>query len=259
MGLSAVRTGVLSKQSGSHNPLLPAPWPPIPTPTNSSAAARNAHRSCTAPFCLGFLSAWACAPATRALAVPDAPRGVETGQRAPAFCGCCRYRGLLGSCHPESRGEGCWWWCGGGNGGGDEGRVRVGEDMEACRRDGASKDVWPPRALLALSLSLSTLSASTREAPCADADVAAAAGDGALGSRRRKETLDSMLDLDRSFAAMGSSEAFSFPFPWLAGVIVPVSSSDCLPLDLPVVRSVCSNEVRSRLNVVGRPSTGAAG
>lgn len=60
-----------------------------------------------------------------------------------------------------------------------------------------------------------------------------------------------MLDLDRSFAAMGSSEAFSLPFPGLAGVIVPVSSRDCLPLDLPVVRSVCSNEVRSRLKVVG--------
>ena len=60
-----------------------------------------------------------------------------------------------------------------------------------------------------------------------------------------------MLDLDRSFAAVeDSSEAFSLPFPGLVGVIVPVSSRDCLPLDFPVVRSVCSNEVRRRPNVV---------
>ena len=40
----------------------------------------------------------------------------------------------------------------------------------------------------------------------------------------------------------------------------PDSSKDCLPLDFPVVRSVCSNEERSRLKVVGGLlSTGGEG
>ena len=76
----------------------------------------------------------------------------------------------------------------------------------------------------------------------------------------RKETLDNMLDLDLSFAARDSSEAFSFPLPGDEGVMDPDSSRDCLPLDFPVVRSVCSNEERSRLKVVGGLlSTGGEG
>ena len=121
--------------------------------------------------------------------------------------------------------------------------------------------MYPASRTLPLSLSRSTLAPSIL---LPSPRFEAAAADCALESLlpppvRRKVTLDSMLDLVFSFTAGASSDALCFPFPGPGAVSVPTSSMEERPFVLPDVRNVCSNEVRSRLNVRGRASDGAEG
>ena len=128
--------------------------------------------------------------------------------------------------------------------------------MEAWRKDGVKKLVKPASRTLSLSLSLSRLAASFLPA--------GTGGTGDVESRppaRRKETLDSMLDFDRSFATTMSSAPFvagarSLPLGLLACASAPTSSTEGLLRRRLVVRSVFSSEVRSRLKVRGRASGG---
>ena len=81
--------------------------------------------------------------------------------------------------------------------------------MDAWRKDGVKKLVKPASRTLLLSLSLSRLAASFFPA--------GTGGTGDVESRppvKRKETLDSILDLGLSFGTACSSVAFSFPLPW---------------------------------------------
>lgn len=124
--------------------------------------------------------------------------------------------------------------------------------MDACRKEGVRKLVFPATRALFLSRSLSA------RAPCASRGTGGtgAGGCDSLAAGLRNETLDSILDLDLLFSSGGcSSDARSLPLPltpWL-GTMAPVSSTGALifAFDLVAVRKLCSNDDRSRLNVLG--------
>ena len=132
--------------------------------------------------------------------------------------------------------------------------------MDAWRRDGVWKLVWPASRPLPLSLSLCTLAASI-VSPATEVAAADMTLDSLVAAERRKGTFDSMLDLDLSLVATssvdGAGPARSLPFA--SGTVVARSSVGCWCLEpriLLVVRRVFSRDVRRRLNVLGLTSEG---
>lgn len=135
-------------------------------------------------------------------------------------------------------------------------RWRAGDDMEAWRKEGVKKLVWPATRTLSLgrSLSLCVRAASS----CSRANGATGTGGTGTGedislAGRRNETLDSILDLAFSFSfGASSSDALPLPLP-APGESTPDSSTAAgdLALDFVAVRRLCSSEERRRLNVFG--------
>ena len=139
-------------------------------------------------------------------------------------------------------------------------RWRAGEDMEAWRREGVKKLVWPATRTLSLGRSLwlcgrggSTSSLSLSLSGGGTGTGGTGTGEETSLAGRRNETLDSIRDLAFSFSFRpSSSDALPLPLP-APCESTPDSSTgaECFALDFVAVRRLCSKELRSRLNVFG--------
>ena len=146
-------------------------------------------------------------------------------------------------------------------------RWRVGDDMEAWRKEGVKKLVWPATRPLSLSFSLSRSRGARAPSWLARGGRGGRSageegeGEGEETSRpgRRNGTLDSILDLALSFSlGPSSSAALALPLP-APSESTPDSSTlaGSFALDLVAVRKLCSRDERRRLNVRGCASAAA--
>ncbi len=130
-------------------------------------------------------------------------------------------------------------------------RCNAGEDMEACRREGVKKLVWPATRTLSLSRTLLPLPASFSSV--VEGTGGTGEGEDTSLPGRRNETLDNIRDLAFSFSLRPSSSE-AFPLPFAAPCESTPDSSTiaaAFALDLVAVRKLCSRDERSRLNVFG--------
>lgn len=137
-------------------------------------------------------------------------------------------------------------------------RCNAGEDMEACRREGVKKLVWPAARTLSLSRSLLLRLASFSSV--VEGTGGTGEGEGASLTGRRNETLDNIRDLAFSFS-LGPSSSAAFPLPFAAPWESTPDSSTiaaAFALDLVAVRRLCSRDERRRLNVLGWGSAGGS-